>query len=249
MGNRQRIKDSLPEGEQNRSQLAAALSNEWKSLPDDQKQQWKDKNEKIKKEFEDYKSRGGIVTPGAYAKRKERKESLNGGAGKGRRRKSSAVAALATYSDEDIIDELRQRNPSALAAACSDEDLIDELRQRLSKVPRLPVRDLGAEAATTVRETADPAKPDHVPAATASEDNDEPIPDPTELLGRYGKKVPQEEHDGMKVWMQKRLKTITADLASAAGVWPARKEVWVAAKEKWQALGQEKKEYWASKAP
>merc|ERR1719401_1566729 len=67
-------------------------------------------------------------------------------------------------------------------------------------------------------------------------------PDPVDLLRRFGRKLPQEEHAGMQAWMKKRLKKIKGELADSLDISLSDKEVWVAAKQKWMALSQEKKE-------
>jgi hypothetical protein len=198
--------------------LSEALSAAWRALPEEEKQTWHAKNAEVKKTFDEYKSRGGIVTPGAYAKLKERKAQLHGadgGAGKGSRKRQSTKAT------------------ADLLATCSTDALLKEIRRRLCKQPRLEESDnapvSAAEASTTV------------PPTDSSQ-----TPDPADLLQRFGKKVPQEQHAGMLVWMRKRLQKTCIELTLGAGSPPSDKELWKVAKLKWMELDKEKKDRYAS---
>ena len=105
MSHREKIKATLPaDAENNRKQVAVACSTAWKALPDDKKKKWRDKNKKVQEEYEAYKSQGGVVTPGAYAKAKARKRRSTSEAAA-----TSLLASLAACSDDEILAEIQRR--------------------------------------------------------------------------------------------------------------------------------------------
>lgn len=236
-GNRKRVSDSLPENSRNKNEVAKALSVAWKGTSEETKQTYKRKNEKLKKEFDAYVSAGGAVKEGAYARlRKARKlkAELNGtdGAGKSSRTKASG------------------EDKAASLAMCSDEDLLEELRRRLSKRQRTeePDHDSASktEASTAVPETTSTISSLDRATSCSEIPKENAMPDPSDLLKRFGKKVPQESLAGMEAWMRKRLNTIKQGLEEG-GSSPSDKELWKAALQQWNALSQEKRQRYAAK--
>lgn len=239
MKNREKIVGTLP-AKHTRKEASQALAAKWKTVPDEKKQEWKNRNNKIKEAHDAWVEAGGIPAGGIRAQAKARKDS------KAKMKQDPRIDLTAVGSVE-LVAEVNRRvddgrvvgghvEAAATEQAAAAPNQPDGNAAKKKQPRRAP--DESAEKKRKVAKEVEVPGTEVPPPTLAASKAKPPIA--KKLLKDFGDKVAEDQKGGLKLWLEARLEKIVSKCDPLA----SDKEVWKAAKKRWNELADEQRQKW-----